>query len=154
MIDLILERFAEIPEQGTFGRFYHRGNYLGYSVEKEYKNNTPFTSCVPTGRYELIPFSSKKYGEVLSLSNSENNIYVKKEDTVYVTDRYGILIHSANWANQLQGCIAPGKDLSFSNNSFMVTNSKNTLSSLLSYIEENNITHLTIVGKDLSYGTN
>ena len=62
------------------------------------------------------------------------------------------MIHKANWASELQGCIAFGEKLGsakkrksdWKDPRWMVTNSGKTTKSLLEFIKENGITHVEI----------
>jgi len=67
---------------------------IWYTIEKPWLDNKPEVSCIPRGVYDVKPYSSQKYPDTLEICN--------------VPDRTHILFHTANWANQLQGCIAPG----------------------------------------------
>lgn len=69
-------------------------------------------SCVPSGEYRLEPHSGDIVG-VWALVNHELGIYHWPWEVPAgkkPTSRVAILIHSANWAHELQGCIAPGKE--------------------------------------------
>ncbi|WP_222466663.1 DUF5675 family protein [Ferrimonas balearica] len=101
MINLTLKRR---PAPGaTFGELYHGPRLLCFTVEREWANNRANVSCVPAGEYFLKPHQSPTHGRCLAL----------EAPTLGVT-RYGpsqrthILIHPANRADQLEGCIAPG----------------------------------------------
>lgn len=66
------------------------------AVELPWKDNKRNTSCIPAGEYEGIAINRP--------SNGKYAIHLQR-----VPKRTAILIHSANRANQLLGCIAPGK---------------------------------------------
>lgn len=70
---------------------------------------TPQRSCVPTGVYQLKPHESPKFGHVFALVNHSLGIYEYPQE---IHDgeiaRSLILIHPANRAVELLGCIAPG----------------------------------------------
>lgn len=61
------------------------------TVERPWRNNTPFESCIPPGEYEIMKHESRRAIRLLG-----------------VPSRAGILIHVANWCRELHGCIAPG----------------------------------------------
>ena len=63
--------------------------------ELPWKGNKRNISCIPVGVYHVSHRESPKYG---------NHLYV--EDVV---DRTWILIHVANFEEQLRGCISVGK---------------------------------------------
>jgi hypothetical protein len=96
-------------DRGTFGRWHtDDGWFICYSLEKPWADNMPFDSCVPEGDYGLVEYASPKFGETYALVNHDLDVGVYEGDAA----RYAILIHKANWAHQLQGCIAPGTSLS------------------------------------------
>lgn len=69
----------------------------------------PFESCVPDGMYRLLPFVRPKNDrEVFILSNPDNGVYQWPRDHEPGSGRDLCLIHRANWARQIQGCVAPG----------------------------------------------
>ena len=68
-------------------------------------------SCVPPGRYLLEMHESEDHPGTLALMNPELWVYhqeffVPKPQRGIA--RTAVLIHPANWPEQLRGCIAPG----------------------------------------------
>jgi len=51
-------------------------------------------TAIPYGKYPIVWYDSPKHGRVILLKNVKGFSYIE--------------IHPANWAWQLQGCIAPG----------------------------------------------
>lgn len=68
----------------------------------------PFESCVPDGDYMLEPWTRPSGEEVFLLSNPDLGVYRYKEDRPEGKGRYLILIHVANFIDDIVGCIAPG----------------------------------------------
>ena len=70
----------------------------------------PFKSCVPDGMYRMTPHVSKSKGNVFIFWNPENGVWKFPQDHLETGDdgRDVCYMHSANWASQLEGCIAPG----------------------------------------------
>ncbi|MFN3802862.1 DUF5675 family protein [Belliella pelovolcani] len=66
-----------------------------FTLELPWKDNEFQVSCIPPGRYKVVPRYSKKYKHHLHILD--------------VPDRSLILIHEANYVRQLLGCIAVGK---------------------------------------------
>ena len=66
------------------------------SNELPWKGNKRNVSCIPRGLYHVSHRESIKYGHHLHVED--------------VKDRTWILIHVANFEEQLRGCIAVGKD--------------------------------------------
>lgn len=70
----------------------------------------PGLSCVCVGTYRLRPRETEARGKHWILSNPALGVYETPRDVP--RGAYGrtlILIHAANWAHELHGCIAPGK---------------------------------------------
>ena len=80
--------------KGVFGVFLHNGVPFAVSIERPWDNNKPFFSCIPFGVYTCKLIHSPKFGTVF--------------EVIDVPGRTKILIHAANRAEELQGCIAPG----------------------------------------------
>ena len=66
------------------------------TLELPYKDNAKNISCIPEGKYPVKHRESKKYGKHLHIQKVPNRTY--------------ILMHSANFFHQLEGCIAVGKE--------------------------------------------
>lgn len=78
------------------------------SIEQPWNDNARGHSCVPVGTYELIPYMSSKHGATWQLHAPHCNVYGC--GPVPAGGRSLVEIHSANWAAQLEGCIALGTD--------------------------------------------
>ncbi len=90
-----LERI-DYQTDGTYGEITIRGRdeFLLYTVERARGNNTPYTECIPEGVYICRKRWSDRFGFVYEVTD--------------VDGRTHILIHVANKADQLQGCIGLG----------------------------------------------
>ena len=131
-------------DQGTFGRWYSDdGAFICYSLEKPWADNMPFDSCVPEGTYGLVDYDSPKFGETFALVNHDLDVGVYAGDA----KRYAILLHKANWASQLHGCIAPGTILSALGGKWSVSSSGAAYAKIIAEIEKGGttlkITHAT-----------
>ena len=84
----------------------------------------PFVSCVPDGRYSLVEHGRPNGDRVPALRNPDLGVYYSKTSVPPEGGRTLILIHAANWVDQLHGCIAPGIGSTVSDNRMMVTNSR------------------------------
>ncbi len=85
-------------KEGTNGALFINQQFVGFTIELPWRENTKRVSCIPEGGYELKPRCSEKFKHHLALQN--------------VPNRSLILIHPANDANnELQGCIAPVSSL-------------------------------------------
>jgi hypothetical protein len=110
-----------------------------YGLEPPWYGNQAFVSCIPDGRYLLLPWTSPKYGKCFAFVGNE--VSTNPEDVPDKASRYLCLIHPANWADQLQGCLAPGLDHAeeYARNDNIVPavwNSKNALSVIRQEITE------------------
>src|SRR5690606_5922699 len=91
-MELMLER--AYYKEGTNGTLFCSQTFLCHSIELPWKENKRSISCIPEGRYELVPRFSNQFNHHLLLKRVEK--------------RSLILIHPANDAlKELEGCIAP-----------------------------------------------
>lgn len=68
-----------------------------YTLELPWKDNKTNISCIPTGKYNCVPYSSEKYQGVFQIQD--------------VPNRDAILIHIGNYPKDTHGCILPGLDV-------------------------------------------
>ncbi|ASM53677.1 hypothetical protein PNIG_a1528 [Pseudoalteromonas nigrifaciens] len=124
---LLLKRFpTPAGIFGTFGELYVDGELFCYTVEREWKNNEGYVSCVPVGIYDFLPHESPRYGDCYALEQEKLGV------TRYgPSQRTHVLMHVANKASQLAGCIAPGDGLGSVSGEWAVTNSENTFNKLM-----------------------
>lgn len=125
---LLLTRHSHEDKQ-TLGRLYLldiNNNILGdwHALELPWKNNQRRVSCIPIGTYKARKHRSPKFG---------NTLWIPE-----VPNRSEILIHPANKATQLLGCIAPGTDLRDINNDgyLDVINSKVAMREILANLKK------------------
>ncbi|WP_226649631.1 DUF5675 family protein [Microbulbifer variabilis] len=90
-----LQRFAYGPD-ATLGRLRVR-DCVFYTVERPWLGNRPFESCIPEGVYSCNPYNSLRFPNVWELQE--------------VPGRSKILIHTANYSADVQGCIGIGSNL-------------------------------------------
>lgn len=83
-----------------------------------------FESCIPDGRYELVPHTRPSGDKVVALVNPELGVWYQKADRPDVWGRYLVLIHTGNFSHDVVGCIAPGLGRTIHNNAPMVTSSR------------------------------
>jgi len=92
-------------------------------------------SCVPLGTYDLVLHKSLKHGKTWALVNHELDVVrFEGEDGDPDEDRATCLIHVANYARELQGCIAPGIAHQRQGNEYMVTSSRKAMEILRSVL--------------------
>lgn len=95
-MNLKLERFAYHPA-GALGRLYLPDGTVLFTVERPWKGNEPYLSCIPEGVYDLWPHNGRRYKNVWQVMN--------------VPERTAILIHEGNYPTDVQGCISIGMRL-------------------------------------------
>ena len=115
------------PEFGTFGRMAVGGKII-WTVERPWQSNESNISSIPQGTYNVQRHTSPKHGECWILQGGSVEKY--KTDS-QVHHRWGILIHPANAASQLQGCIAPGFTRGCYKGDWAVLNSRNAINYML-----------------------
>jgi len=149
---LILERFCDSQKHGTFGIISYKGEQIAVTVEKPWSDNKPFESCIPQGKYKLVTFIRGNGDHVFALINKEIGVYKTQADMMASggKGRYSILIHVANYADDVVGCIGPGEEWTWDSRKeiLMVTKSGKTTAKLLSLIRKNNITDIEIFWKE------
>jgi hypothetical protein len=93
-----------------------------FTLELPWKENQRQISCIPAGRYQVVPRHSPKY---------KNHLHI-----LDVPNRTWILIHEANFVHQLMGCIAVGESrIDLNGNGLLdITRSVATKNKLLTYI--------------------
>jgi hypothetical protein len=95
---------TDTGDQGTFGYFVHP-DLLLRTCELPWRDNHRNVSCIPAGRYQVVPYHSRKFGAVWHVLD--------------VPGRSSILIHCGNvagdvtlgWHTHSEGCILIGKYL-------------------------------------------
>jgi hypothetical protein len=90
---LKLTRFAFFEDR-TLGRLEYDG-FAWWSIERPWLANKLSESCVPEGEYRLERHDSPRFGP-------------RMWELQEVPGRTYILFHAANFADQLEGCIALG----------------------------------------------
>lgn len=79
----------------TIGRILIDEEPFGYTIERPWLNNQAFVSCIPANSYRMVRYNSPSYGPDTWMVGA-------------VPDRTYILVHVANVAINVQGCIGLG----------------------------------------------
>lgn len=88
----------------------------------------PQTSCIGTGVYLLEKRETEARGRHWIISNPALHVYQAPGDVpLQGCGRSLVLIHAANWAHELLGCIAPGKERQYMNGEWGVTKSRQAM---------------------------
>ena len=93
---LKLTRYALFDDR-TLGRLVC-GDEIFWTVEKPWKDNKPFISCIPAGRYTITKGDSPRFCP-------------DTWQVMYVPGRTRILFHVGNTADDVVGCIAVGTNV-------------------------------------------
>ena len=91
-----LTRFAYLEDR-TIGQLVYK-DFKAWTVERNWYANKPGVSCIPEGGYLLQRYDSAKFGD-------------RTWQVIGAPGRTYIAIHAANYAHQLEGCIALGAGL-------------------------------------------
>jgi hypothetical protein len=103
MSDLIkLDRMGSTP-WGTFGTLRLADGTAFPTIERGWEYNAPGKSCIPAGEYLLELRASP------IVARSSGQAFRSGWEVTGVPGRDLIMIHPANWADELKGCIAPGR---------------------------------------------
>ncbi len=105
MIDHRLERLRA-SNDSTWGTLRMATGRTFYTMERAWADNRPRESCIPPGRYQLVPWSSKKFPRARALVGEGVGLFPGPGIV-----RSAILVHAANRPLQLLGCIALGLEL-------------------------------------------
>lgn len=136
-------RLNKSTDISTVGELYIDDEFFGYTMEQPWVDNKPFKSCIPTGIYNLEKFKSKKHGNTYALYNEVIGVTVVESGFMDRINRYAILFHPANWAYQLEGCIAIGRKLiKDADGKFMVTSSGDATKEFLKKIDVNTMVEI------------
>jgi len=125
-------------ETSTIGVLILPNGTAIHSMERPDKGNQRRVSCIPEGVYSCTRRKSPKFGWSYIING--------------VPDRDFILIHSANRAAQLQGCISFGKRAGMVNGVEWVFNSKQAVRELeMAFNYEPFILEIKYVGVPVTY---
>lgn len=145
MRPLLLERFAYFPDSAlgtiTLEREGPFPEYSWKSVEPPWRENASGRSCIPVGQYPLR--ETIYYGGDGPGGKRDYATY----EIVGVPGRGEIKLHVANFAEELEGCPAPGLKWAINpkTGSIGVASSQLALSALLDEIRRRKITSIVVV---------
>lgn len=119
------------------------------AIEQPDNHDQPGHSCVPIGTYQLVQHTSARLHEddgvtplrTWALVNPSLGVTHSPDDPIPGNCQYPhrseCLIHPANFARQLEGCIAPGAARTRAQGSgeWMVTNSRESFKMLRAYLD-------------------
>lgn len=114
MLKLFRDSSSAAATTGYFDTQPHRI----FTLERPWVSAEPFApcgqkgvSCIPPGRYLLVPHNTEAHPHTVALVNPDLWVYHLDEDVPAAlrgAARTTVLIHPANYVSELRGCIAPG----------------------------------------------
>lgn len=122
-----LQRIIETPH-GTLGQFTLEDSTTLYTMERQSTGPHP---RIPAGLYEMRLDTYHKGGYPAYL--------------IVVPGRDRILVHAANLASELLGCIAPGKSLGYYLSQLAVLQSRGALATFMASLHEAQQDYLTVL---------
>lgn len=114
-----LKRFEQ-DLHATKGRMFFNNGLIACTLEKPWRDNKNYISCIPEGTYKCTKYSGTKF----------KNVWILHD----VPGRETILIHNGNFITDTIGCVLVGQDFSLFKGLPMVTNSVPTLKRLRSFL--------------------
>ena len=134
MTELLLQRY-NYSETETEGRLWLDDDEYIYTLERPWiaglPGGLPFESCVPDGKYSLQPHIRASGDRVLALRNPALSVFYTDQERDGAAGRYLILLHSANYVEEVAGCIAPGLVRTIAGNRRMVRSSRAAMAKLM-----------------------
>lgn len=121
-----LKMFRREFEFGCYSDLYIDGELFCVTVEKPWRNNEPYISCVPYGSYKLIPHVSLSKGDCFVLNAPSLGVTPNGP-----SQRTHCLFHVANKPSQLAGCIAPGRRFGVVDGEWSVVSSESAFCDLI-----------------------
>jgi hypothetical protein len=137
---LRLKRLGE-EDESTLGLLLGPGSVVMPTIEPPWRDNRPFHSCVPAGFYTLEEHTSQQHGQTWALVGETVSHYAQ-----FDVLRNLCLFHAANWASELQGCIAPGTGFARMDSKIAVTESARAMGALRDLLRRDGRHYLTIEG--------
>lgn len=134
MKTLHLERYC-YSDTATEGHLWLDNETVLCTLERPWRpgmpGGMPFESCVPDGTYALVPHTRPDGTQVLALRNPDLHVYYTKEERGGKSGRYLILLHAANYVEEVAGCIAPGLSRTIAGNRVMVRSSREAMAKIM-----------------------
>jgi hypothetical protein len=109
-------------EEGVLGVLHDNGNVISTTLERPWKDNMAWESCIPTGLFPLTRLEKSKaftYPHYL-LEAVPNRTFIK--------------IHVANYPSDLHGCIGVG--VYFANNAIAIHQSRNAMDHVMWHLDK------------------
>ena len=117
-------------DEGILGVLHNNGSPMAVTLERPWKDNKAWESCIPFGMYPLTR---------LDKSKAFNYPHYLLEG---VPDRTFIKIHIANYPSELSGCIGVGSY--FANGDIAVFKSRNAMDHIMWFLDKHKEVSLNI----------
>ena len=116
-------------ENCTVGIFDY-GDFTGFTLELPYLENQTNISAIPPGFYNCEKITSPSLGDCIDVKDVIGRTYIR--------------IHAGNYTSQILGCVLVGDSITDINGDDIpdVTNSKKTLTTLLSVLPDKFVTEI------------
>jgi hypothetical protein len=140
---IILRREKSTPENKdcTLG-FLFVGTLQFCTMERPWiptaisKGGQKGVSCVPPGLYKLVRHDTEAHPMTWALVNKDLDVVHYPGDGANPHARTAVLIHSANYAHELRGCIAPGmRAVTDEKGRYMVAESRRAMKQIQSVLQ-------------------
>lgn len=112
------------------------------TIERPWLDNKVSESCIPE---DIYPLQLRRSPVVEATSGGE---FTHGWEVTDVPDRTYIMLHPGNWARDVEGCIAVGKEFHPVEN--MVTHSRVTFRQLMEVLEDADECHLLVSQKSIN----
>lgn len=137
---MILELTRDLMHSNcTVGRLQVSGKTF-FTIERPWIENScgapcgeKYVSCIGEGEYKLEPWVRPSGEKVFIISNPALGVYRLPRDVPKGHEkatRTLCLIHAANYAHDVNGCIGPGKSTKRDSGEWMVTQSRDAMNEI------------------------
>jgi len=109
-------------EAGIFGVLLYKEIPLFVTLENQWRDNTPFISCIPEGVYHCDRIESPRFGNTFEVIN--------------VPGRTSILFHAGNVEPDTTGCILLAMSYGMLHNTPAITNSRVAMGKFLDILKD------------------
>ena len=117
-------------DEGILGLLHSNGKPISVTLERPWKDNKAWESCIPFGMYSLTRLDKSK------AFHYPHNLLEG------VQDRTFIKIHVANYPSELHGCIGVGSY--FANGSIAICKSRNAMDHVMWFLDRHKDISLNI----------
>src|SRR5690348_6328198 len=125
-MNLIMIRDTSTPNETLYK--LQVGEAVFDAIGQPDNHDQPDHSCIPLGTYQLVPHDTAAHPDTWAMVNPDLGVTHEPGDPIpdgcTYPHRFACLLHSANFANQLKGCFAPGMSRQHGTWGWMVKDSR------------------------------